>query len=574
MIRILILRLLTYVTLFALLVALFIVQIHEGDYYRRLGDRNRMRLIPLEAPRGRVLDRHGKLLATNRPSYDLIISPEDTNDRALSALSEITGIDVEIIRKRLKAPREYPFSPSVIQEDIGQKMAFQIEERLAELAGVSVQVSGRRYYPYKDVGAHLIGYIGKLNRSEYLKFKSDKSRYGYNSYIGRRGFEKLFDYDLRGVRGGRQIEVNAAGRLVQVLSEKDPEPGKDIHLTIDLELQKKIAEILGDKPGSVAILDMANDELLAMVSNPSFDPNAFVTPGQDQLRLEFLRSKNAPMFDRTVSGAYPPGSVFKVVTALAGLETGKITANTHVDSPSSYRLTPNGRAFKCWYKPGHGSINVETALERSANVFFYKLGRKLGPDRIASYARKFGFGEKVDIPVLNQSAGLVPDSEWKKERYGEKWYEGESLSYAIGQGYLLVSPIQMLRMVASVANGGKLVHPSLIKDASNKQKEINLGFKKQNIQTVQRGMQKVVESNYGTGQLARVDFGEMAAKTGTAQAPPKESHAWMAGYFPYKKPEIAFVAFLEHGGSGGMDASQIILNVVKAWRDLYGPKVA
>jgi penicillin-binding protein 2 len=574
--RLFLYRVFIFIGLSILVFSLFNIQVKQREYYQRLGDKNRIRLIPLEAPRGRVLDRHGRSMAINRASYDVIAMPEDVTGESLKELSDLLDIPLEVAQKRLKAPRESPFTPAVIAEDVGRDSAFKVEERQPYLHGISIRTSGRRSYPYGKVGSHMIGFIGKLTREEYLKYREDKDHFGYNSLIGKTGIERELDSRLRGVRGGKQIEVNSRGKMIRVLTEKNPQPGEDIVLTIDLELQKRIQEeALEDKQGAVAILDLKTEEILVLVSNPSFDANMFVSPGEDEARLLYLKDPNAPLLDRAVSSGYPPGSVFKIITSLAGLNTGKITTKTYVDSPATYKLSPGGRTYKCWNPNGHGSINVETALERSANVFFYKLGRRLGADTIAEYARKFGFGEKIDLPLTNVSAGLVPDTKWKKKIYKEKWYMGETLSFAIGQSYLLITPLQILRMVATVAKDGKKVNPVIVREGEAKIKNgKSVGIPLEHLRAVQRGMHRVVESDYGTGQLGRVDFGEMAAKTGSAQAPPKLSHAWMGGYFPYKNPEIAFVVFLEHGGSGGMNASAVAKKSLQIWRELYGPKVA
>ncbi|MBN1687639.1 MAG: penicillin-binding protein 2, partial [Candidatus Omnitrophica bacterium] len=356
-------------------------------------------------------------------------------------------------------------------------------------------------------------------------------------------------------------------QLIRVIQEKVPEPGEDLTTTLDLEFQSKIAELIKGQRAAVAVLDLETEGLLALASSPSYDPNVFVAPGQDKERLSLLYDKTYPMLDRGVSSAYPPGSVFKLVTALAALETGKITPFTRFYCPGWFQLKKGGRKFHCWNESGHGSINLYEAIERSCNVYFYNLGARLSPDEIARYARMLGLGEEMRLEVSNISPGLIPDIAWKKERYHEKWYQGETLSFAIGQSYVLTSPVQILRLVSIIAKGGLKVDPRLILDDEKSVDPKRVAIKPENLEVIRRAMLEVVQSQYGTGQLARVDFDKLAGKTGTAQAPPKKAHSWMTGFFPYDKPEIAFVVFVEHGGSGGITSARIVKSMLEIWSE-------
>lgn len=560
-----------YAGLIFLGIGLFQTQVLKNDYYRELGDKNRIRLLPLEAPRGRVFDRQKNLIAGNRASFDIIATPEDVTPEVYPQLAKLLDMTELDIRKRMSSSREFRFTPAVIASDVPRELAFKIEELRPELPGVGIRVTGVRYYPYHETASHLIGYIGKINPQEYRDW--DRSRYGMTSLVGRLGIEKIFDQSLRGWRGGRQIEVDARGKLIRVLSEKPAEPGEDMHLTLDIEFQQKIMELIEGKHASVAVLDLETEGLLALASSPAFDPNIFVSPMHSSDRLEVLQSPEFPMLDRGMSSAYPPGSVFKLVTALAALETGKITPHTRFNCPGHFRLTPNSRPFHCWYAPGHGSLDLYQALERSCNVYFYNLGKRLSADDIAKYARMLGLGERLKMEMDRLAPGLVPDSAWKKEKYGEKWYQGETLSFAIGQSYLLTSPLQILKLSAIIAKNGEMVEPHLIAREEERGSDKKIAIKSENLNAIKRAMLNVVESNYGTGQLARIDFDKMAAKTGTAQNPPHLSHAWMTGFFPYKNPRIAFVVFIEHGGSGGIGAARIVKDMIQAWSQTYGPAV-
>lgn len=570
------LNILIGITLLGLLVltgGLFHTQVLKAGYYRSLSENNRIRLIPSEAPRGRVLDRMGKLLAINRAAYHLVATPEDVTPDVYPELARILKVSERVIRQRMSEPREYPYAPVVLAADIPRNLLFRIEELRPELQGVSIQKESIRSYPYGSVASHIVGYLGKISQEEYDKY--DHARYGFNSLVGRTGIEKFFDPQLRGWRGGKQVEVNARGERIRVMSETPPVPGEDTVLTIDLEFEKRLSELVQDKKATIAFLDLKTHELLALVSNPSFDPNVFVSPRGSQARLEFLRDRNAPLIDRGVSAAYPPGSIFKLVTALAALESGKITPQTTFVCPGYFRLKPGSRPFRCWREGGHGPLDLYRAIERSCNVYFYNVGKLVGADTLAQMARQLGFGQSFEAELTNVAPGLVPDSVWKQSHLKDKWYLGETLSYAVGQSYLLVSPLQVLRLTAIIAKNGEWIEPRIVHEphlSSGSEPGVKkIAIHEKNLKIIRQGMLKVVQSDFGTGQLARVDFEQVAGKTGTAQAPPHEPHAWMTGFFPYDDPQIAFVILVEHGGSGGITAARIIKQALQIWKEMYMP---
>ena len=557
-----------FVLLTFLGLGLFHTQVIRGHYFYELSKRNRIRLIPLEAPRGRVLDQKGRLLAANRPSYNVIAIPEDVTPEVYPRLARLLEMPEKVIRRRMSAGREYPFAPALIKEDISRELAFQVEEKRTELPGVTIRTEGVRFYPYGETASHVIGYIGQINQKEYEAL--DHDRFGVNSKMGRAGVEKAFDDALRGWRGGEQIEVDASGQMVQVLSDRKPEPGKDIRLTLDLEFQKKIMDMLKGLHASVAVLDLDTDGLLALASAPAYDPNIFVSPATSEQRLQVLKDENSPMLDRGINAAYPPGSIFKLVTALAGLDLGKITPETRFNCTGSFQLSPKSKPAHCWLHEGHGNLNLYEALERSCNVYFFNVAKRLTPDEIAHYAHELGLGEPLRLEISSVAPGLIPDSTWKKERYNQPWFQGETMNMAIGQGYMLVTPFEILRLTSIIAKNGKVVEPHLVaQDPDTIPEEPRVAIQEQNLNAVKRGMLQVVESDYGTGQLARVDFDKLAGKTGTAQAPPLKAHSWMTGFFPYKNPKLAFVVFVEHGGSGGITSARIVKQILETWRDLH-----
>ena len=551
---------------------LFQTQVVRGSYYYELSKRNRVRLIPLEAPRGRVFDQKERLLAANRSSYNVIAIPEDITPEVYPKLAKVLEIPDKEVRRRMSAGREYPFAPAVIMEDIPQELAFRIEELRPELPGVSVRVEGIRYYPYGETASHVIGYIGTINARECEGM--DRDRFGVSSKIGRAGIEQAFDDSLRGWRGGQQIEVDARGQMVRVLSDRKPEAGSDITLTLDLEFQKKIMDMIKGLHASVAVLDLETDGLLAMASAPAYDPNIFVSPASSEQRLHVLKDENSPMLDRGINAAYPPGSIFKLVTALAGLDLGRITPETRFRCTGSFQLSPKSKPARCWLHEGHGNLNLYEALERSCNVYFWNVAKRLTPDEIAHYAHELGLGEPLRLEISRMAPGLIPDSAWKKARFNQPWYQGETLNMAIGQGYMLVTPFEILRLTSIIAKNGKLVEPHLVvQDRTAMPEAPRVAIREENLDVVKRAMLQVVESDYGTGQLARVDFEKLAGKTGTAQAPPQKAHSWMTGFFPYKNPKIAFVVFVEHGGSGGITSARLVKQMLETWRDLNATTV-
>ncbi|MBI4358022.1 MAG: penicillin-binding protein 2 [Candidatus Omnitrophica bacterium] len=559
-------------TFLSLLVGLFHTQVIQGPYYRRASEQNRIRLIRLEAPRGNIYDRNGLVLATSRLAYHVYAIPEDFSPEDTPILSKLLGLHEKVIRERLSEARHASFTPILLKQDVPKELAMKIEERRPELNGVFIQIGFVRTYPYGDVSAHLVGYIGKISPEEYKNL--DPTVYHYNARIGRAGIERAFDSYLRGEDGGRQLEVDARGVPIRLLGEKDPRPGNDLRLTIDVKLQSGMKDLLTKHKGAILVIDLKTGGMLAAFTKPSFDPNAFVAPGRSSERLSIIGSKERKLLDRSLNGLYPPGSIFKLVTAMAALEAKVITPHTTFDCPGYFRFGPKSRAFKCWFHEGHGRMDLYMALERSCNVYFYNVGRLLGERRLAEYARKLGFGSPVELE-LPTAGGLVPDAEWKKNVHRDNWYPGETITFAIGQSYLLVSPLQILRLVSAIATDGTIFSPVLVwEEFKNERKDLGISVKSDTFRTIRQGMLQAVSSNRGTAQLARVNFAKLAAKTGTAQAPPGEPHAWFGGFFPFQNPEIAFVVFVERGKSGGFAAAQVGKKLVSLYHELRSPSVS
>ncbi len=552
------------VLLFSVLLAgLFFIQVVQGPKFYRQSEHNRIRLIPLLAPRGDIYDRTGTVLAGNRPSYNVSILPGELDKSEIPGLSNILNISEKEIQERIKKGKKVPFIPIVLARGIDLKTLFLLEEQRPEMGGVIIQVESVRDYPFGDKAAHLLGYVGKVSRTE---LDSDEDgRFQNDDLIGRAGIEKGLDSVLRGENGGLQVEVDSRGRQTKVLSERKTKKGQDVTLTIDMRLQAKVEEIFADKKGVVGMMDLETGEIIVWVSKPSYDPNAFVDPARGKERVRLLKDPDHPLIDRGLRASYPPGSLFKIVTALAALEKNKINNHTTFFCNGFFRLRPGSRPFKCWFKQGHQAVDIFKALERSCNVFFYNCGRMLEAGEIASMSRRLGLGQPQDVEVT-YIKGIVPDENWKQARFKERWYQGETISYAIGQGYLSLTPLELMRMIGTVALEAEMPSPHFVKSGKVMRKKVNLN--PEDVKLVKRGLLKVVQSDFGTGQYARVDFMKMAGKTGTAQTTKGDDHGWFGGFFPYEKPKVAFICFAEHGKSGGLAAGKVMHEVVTAWKQI------
>lgn len=541
-------------------IGLFYTQIIRYPHYSRLSKNNSIRIIQIDGPRGNIFDCNGKALVTNRLSLDVVIVYRELYERSgiIRLLKDVLGMSGGDIASALEKASLRPNSPYTVKEDVAKEKAIAFEEESCGLSGVSVQTRSKRNYLYNNSGSHLFGYLSEVSEEEL----EDLRDLGYHQrdLIGRSGLEKQYNDYLKGVDGGTQVEVDSRGRQIRALGLKEPESGKDLYLTIDVRLQTACDKLLGNRNGAVVVMNPKNGEILALASHPAFDPNVFVRPGTSDERLKLLKDKiGRPMSDRAISGLYAPGSVFKIVTASAALETGKINHDTHFVCLGSYRL---GRGkFDCWKEEGHGGQNIQLGLMNSCNVFFYNTGRLAGVDAIESYAKLYGYGKKTGIDLPDEVDGLAPGRAWKLSRKKGGWYEGETLNYAIGQGYLMVTPIQVMRMMAVIANKGSLVKPYVVKQIGktciSTEKEKNIGLKDRTIEEIRKGLFEVINNENGTGKRAKAEGVIAAGKTGTAQNPQGRTHAWFIGFAPYDDAKLCLVVFLEHGGKGGVEPAGI-----------------
>lgn len=557
--------------LFLLLaLGLFYSQILRFPYYSRLSKNNSIRIIPIDGPRGTIFDRNGKVLVKSRLSFDAaIIYRELKNRPALNRVfSDILGMSGEEIEEAMEKSARKPYAPVTIKEDIDKDKAIMLEEASTEIPGLLIEVKSKRDYVYGNVGSHVFGYLSQITEEELESMRE----YGYRpkSMVGRDGLEKYYDSYLKGIDGGTQIQVDSRGHQTRILGMKEPVSGQDLHITIDADLQIVCDKLLGSRKGAVIVMNPKTGEILALASHPSFDPNIFVKPDTSAERVRLLRDRiGRPMFNRAISGTYPPGSVFKMVTAAAALETKKISANTAFFCQGFYKM--GARKFKCWKEEGHQSQDIVKGLMNSCNVFFYNAGRLAGVDNMERFAKLFGYGRVSGIDLPDESKGVAPGRVWKKLYRKSDWYEGETLNYAIGQGYLSVTPLQVVNMTAVIANSGNLVRPYIISKIGDEtiahSKVKNIGLRDNTIKDIQKGLYEVVNSEGGTGKRSRVEGVVVAGKTGTAQNPHGRTHAWYTGFAPFKDPRLCLVVFLEHGGKGGLEPAEIAHGIFQEAKD-------
>ncbi len=570
---------------FALVVArLWYLQLHEGEQMRVESDENRIRLVQVPAARGVVYDRYGEILIDNRASFDIVFVPEDARDRrqTLRSLAGYLGDEETALVQAARAPakQRQPYQGIVLRRDVDWSGVVALETHQLDLPGVSLEVGPRRYYPYGPLAAHLLGYVGEVSKHE---LKDGTTGYRLGDLLGKAGLEKAFDAELRGVAGGQQVEVDALGRRVRVLHEDPDISGYTFTLTLDRDLQETAEDALGEHDGAIVVLDPRSGEILAMVSHPAYDPNVFARGLRGGEWRALLEHPKRPLNNRAVQGQYPPGSTFKVAVAAAAIEEGRGGVGVSCGGGMPF----GNHYFRCWKKGGHGPVNLHRGVVESCDVFFYTVGRSLGIDRIAAYARRLGLGLPTGIALEHEKAGIIPDSEWKQRRFKQPWYEGETLSVAIGQGYVTATPLQMAHLAATVANGGTRYRPFYVKrveapDGSVRREaepEVlsEAGLKKGTIARVRAAMRDVVMSESGTGKKAQIAGVAVAGKTGTAQvvklgadrdrsnkgALETRDHAWFIAFAPVEAPEIAVACIVEHaGGGGGAVAAPVVQQVL------------
>ncbi|MBE9050368.1 penicillin-binding protein 2 [Nostocales cyanobacterium LEGE 11386] len=548
-------------------VRLAYLQIVEGANHRKRAEANRVRIIPKQPERGNIFDRNGQLLASTRYPRSVYLWPMAHTKPGWtvvsSRLEKILEISSEEIEKKLQEAGPNSSSLIRIARDLDEAQITALKEYENELQDVEIHTEAVRYYPHGKELAHVLGYTRELT-AEQLKEKKEEG-YRLGDVIGQMGSEKAYEKILRGEWGGQQVEVDGAGRPIRVLGEKQAKAGKDIHLTIDLNVQKTAEKALGTRDGAIVALDPNNGAVLAMVSHPTFDPNIFSKQKLSQKDWETVQGADHPLVNRALS-AFPPASTFKIVTTTAGLESGKFSPNTVLQTYGS--LTIGGTRFGEWNHAGFGPLGFVGAMQWSSDTFFYQIGRAVGGPTLIEWTRKYGFGQKTGFEFASEETrGLVPDETWKRKVWKMPWTVGDSINMSIGQGALLTTPLQVAVMFAVPANGGYRVQPHLLKDNEEaKSWREPVHMKPTTLRVLREGLRKVISE--GTGKvLYQPTIPPVAGKSGTAEAwkrGVKQNHAWFGAYAPADKPEILIVAFAEHsGGGGGSVAAPMILKIME-----------
>lgn len=581
----------------ALVGRIYFLQVVEHDRYAAISENNRVQLQPMAPRRGLIYDRNGVLLADNRPNFSLTLLKEEAGDidTALARIGEIVELDsseIERFRRRLNQRRR-PFTSVPVKFGLTEDEIARISVNYHRLPGVRVEADLVRYYPYGNSLVHALGYVGRINERELARL--DPENYAATHYIGKLGVEKFYESQLHGQVGFQKVETNARGRVLRVLERQDPVPGVDIELNLDLKLQQFAETLIAGKRASIVAIEPKTGAILALVSAPGYDPNLFVTGISSRDYGELRDSPDLPLYNRAIRGRYPPGSTLKPFTALAALDSGSVPLNHRVWDPGYYQLTPGGRRYRDWKRGGHGWVDLNHALAESCDVWFYDAGYKTGIDNMSDYLRRFGFGQVTSLDLPEADDAHLPSREWKRARYNQPWYPGDSLNLSIGQGYMLATPLQLATATAVLANRGKWVRPRMIKGVLGEDGTLSMPELEgvdplpEDVQLnrpelwdpVIQGMVDVMHSSYGTARRAAAGAAyTMAGKSGTAQvvgiaqgevynaeelAERHRDHALFVSFAPVDDPKIAVAVVIENGGGGSSRAAPVAREIMDAW---------
>ncbi len=578
------------IALIIIMMRMWYLQVIKGDDLRQRSENNSVRLRKIKPMRGLILDANRRVMVDNQPSFDLVFVPNRTKDvqmivekiKALYAERSLSLPSFSSFTGKMK-----PLVPVVFERNIGMEKLAVVETHALELPGVVAEVTPVRQYLNGEMTAQIIGFTGEINREELDR--DDTERLTPGDIIGKFGIEKFLDPHLRGKSGAEQVEVNVAGKAVRSLGRIPSVPGDNVVLTVDSVLQETAWNAIGNRPGAVAVLDPRSGAVLALASSPSFDPNLFNggISSDDWERL--ANDRGHPMENRSISGQYPPGSTYKVIVAAAALEEGLITPETSFFCNGTFEM--GNRTFRCWQEKGHGHVSLHRGIVESCDVYFYNLGKMLGVDKIAAAARAFGLGAPLGIDLTREKGGLIPTKQWKLSRFREPWQPGETISISIGQGFNLVTPLQLAHVYATLGNGGTLYRPRLVKQLESSDGHVvkvygpeklgTLPFHPKTIQTINQGLWGVVNERGGTGQALKRKEADVAGKTGTAQVVglPQDAkarkakrvsadfrdHALFACFAPFVNPEIAVAVIMEHAGHGGSVAAPVARKIIDAY---------
>ena len=551
---------------FAVLFArLWYLQVALGGELLKRSESNWNKLLRTRAPRGNMLDRNGKVLATSRPQFVVLATPEKLREdkKALHTLCGILGVTPEDMDFTIKRSQVRPGSPVRVAVDVPLETVARIGELRMRLPGVSVELDQVRHYPDGAVVAHIAGSLGEIDREELKKAQEAKKGYRPGDWVGKSGLEKQYEAYLRGEDGGKKIKVNVYGRVVKILGEKPSIRGRTLKLTIDRDLQIAADRALGDQVGAVVALDPKTGAVLAMVSKPQYDPNIFVKRISRADWNKIIHNKAKPLQNRCVYNPYPPGSTFKPLTAVAGLLHGACDINTTATCRGAFYL---GRArFGCW--KAHGKVDFTQAVAQSCDVWFYSMSRRLGIEKMARVARQFGIGSKTGIDLPSEKRGLMPDPEWKKKAKKAPWYPGETVMCAIGQSWVEATPLQMAVACSGIADFGRIHRPFLVEEISEPNGKIvwraepevveRVKAPESAFRLVQAGMRETIVGARGTGKACNIAGVTVAGKTGTAEVPGRRAHGWFICFAPVEDPQIAIACVVEGGEHGSTSAAPV-----------------
>ena len=576
-------------------VRIWYLQIINGQYFQELSENNRTRMVSLPGFRGWIKDRNGNAIVNIRPSFNLYITPEDTRD--LDQVLNLLSSEIDFKKEKVKADfkKAKRFHNVLIKADIQRKEVAFVMENSLRLTGAHIKAVPLRNYVFRDFASQTLGYLGEISK---LKLSQSKDpNYKQGDMIGKNGLESIFETELRGTKGYKEVEVDVSGRELQTIRQLPPKSGNHLVLTIDTRLQKTVEKLMTGTPetpinGSVVVLDPQSGEILALASKPSFDPNLFSAGISRDNWRKLIKDPMHPLQNKAIDRQYPPGSTYKIVTAYAGLSEKLITPDTSIHCPGHFRLG-KGR-YRCWKKEGHGPMNLHKALVQSCDVYFYTLGNRLGIDKLALYAKNLGLGQPTKIRLKGEKPGLIPSTDWKLLARGKPWLLGETISASIGQGYNLVTPLQQANLIAGIANGGTLYRPHLIKKIEDPDGKMVKEFgpsvlHKANLspkylEMIRKSLLGVVHEPHGTGWRARLKNVKISGKTGTAQVVSMKKgdeeeeeetpyvfrdHAWFVAFAPFENPKVAIAIIVEHGGHGGAAAAPIAKEIVKSYFKYY-----
>lgn len=579
-----------------LLLRLWHLQVISAEKYLALSENNRIRLVAIAAPRGPIYDRNGELLVDNRPSFGVSVLRQEVDDPAalLDRLADYLQVPREDLQKRWDAGLKFPsFRPMPLADDISRDVLDLVQENSVDLPGVLIEVRPLRSYPFVESAAHLFGYLGEITETELQSREFDGYRPG--DFVGKSGLEKSLEAKLRGVAGQRRVEVDVRGKELRLLKIQDSVPGNKVYLTIDRKLQQATEAAFGENAGSAVVMDVRTGAVLAMASLPAFNPALFARGISGEEWISLLQNPHHPLQNKSIKGQYPPASTFKIVTVLAALKAGIANPGTTVTCNGSFSL--GNRAFRCWKKHGHGRVDLKKALKESCDVWFYQIGLELGIDRLAQMAFDLGLGESLDFPLEYEKSGLVPTRQWKKKRYGTRWYDGETVIASIGQGYVLTTPLQLANMMATVVNGGTVLRPQVVRRVESLGGELlrevapevvkSNPLAPEDLKVVLKALDAVVNEPGGTGWASRLNEVHYGGKTGTAQvvrlkddrdrkreAPYRfRDHGLFVGFAPVEDPQIVVAVVVEHGGGGGSAAAPVARKIIASYFGIEDPPV-